>query len=105
MLDMLALHNTSAARTGFQEPFGYFFVGGSGGRGILEPTFAIFYILLHALTTLLQHLTTWFVLCLFGLEIATSIYIIHWFKDDWAFQNGVDFFAENNEQILKNVNP
>ena len=45
MLDMLALHNTSAARTGFQEPFGYFFVGGSGGRGILEPTFTIFYIL------------------------------------------------------------
>ena len=56
MLDMLALHNTSAARTGFQEPFGSFFVAGSGGRGILEillQYFTIFYILAHALTTLL----------------------------------------------------
>ena len=52
MLDMLALHNTSAARTGFQEPFGSFFCCGEWWEGDSGKSFKICYNILQSFTYL-----------------------------------------------------
>ena len=107
MLDMLALHNTSAARTGFQEPFGSFFCCGEWWEGDSGKSFKICYNILQSFTYLhmllqlsyniLQHGLFFF----WKMLIQSNSLIQRWLSlTEWFC-----FFAENNEQILKNVNP